>query len=251
MALAIGAPQSVSPELTMSIAQRLASDVANFGDSLRLVFRGLRGFCRNLISLNGERAMKTMMGDQYPSLGTMAAQNMTSLCENLACSFHTAGGGSQNRESRSLFSLSLSLQSFPSPPLTLLLARRAHHLSSVSSRLFFCVCLRTVQTSCSAWDAWFSASLGGIDSKVNGSTGGWKIVIARVAPSAITMLGSGKAVQETIRGTVSLAWSFDAATKKLTMDLTLPLGSTAEVHTPSVLDFSSTKMASINARCGR
>ena len=92
------------------------------------------------------------------------------------------------------------------------------------------------------WDAWFSASLGGIDSKVNGSTGGWKIVIARVAPSAITMLGSGKAVQETIRGTVSLAWSFDAATKKLTMDLTLPLGSTAEVHTPSVLDFSSTKI---------
>ena len=147
MALAIGAPQSVSPELTMSIAQRLASDVANFGDKFTTGVSGIAWLLPQLdIFGNGERAMKTMMGDQYPSLGTMAAQNMTSLCENLACSFHTAGGGSQNRESRSLFSLSLSLFKVFLLPLSLsclLVALTTYHLFPlVSSSVFVYVLYR-------------------------------------------------------------------------------------------------------------
>ena len=31
--------------------------------------------------------------ERYPSIGHMAAQNMTTLCENWACTFHDAGGG--------------------------------------------------------------------------------------------------------------------------------------------------------------
>eukprot|EP01045_Picozoa_sp_COSAG04_P021015 COSAG04_NODE_2216_length_4513_cov_3.037155_6_plen_56_part_00 len=38
-----------------------------------------------------------------PSLGHMAHQNMTTLCENWACTFHEAGGGSQNRKAFSVF----------------------------------------------------------------------------------------------------------------------------------------------------
>jgi hypothetical protein len=44
----------------------------------------------------GDVGLATLLNDDYPSLGHMAHQNMTTLCENFACTFHEAGGGSQN-----------------------------------------------------------------------------------------------------------------------------------------------------------
>ena len=44
-------------------------------------------------------ALAILEGDMYPSIGHMAAQNMTTLCENWACTFHEAGGGSGNHVS--------------------------------------------------------------------------------------------------------------------------------------------------------
>ena len=66
---------------------------------------------------HGDEALKILSGDAYPSLGHMLSQatahehcyckskpypslsshkNMTTLCEDWACSYHDAGGGSQN-----------------------------------------------------------------------------------------------------------------------------------------------------------
>lgn len=38
-----------------------------------------------------------------------------------------------------------------------------------------------------AFDGWMITSLGGLDSAVNGSTGGWRHVIARVTPAAVSV----------------------------------------------------------------
>ena len=44
----------------------------------------------------GDVALSVLLNDAYPSIGHMAHQNMTTLCENWACTYHAAGGGSQN-----------------------------------------------------------------------------------------------------------------------------------------------------------
>ena len=38
-----------------------------------------------------------------------------------------------------------------------------------------------------AFDAWMVSSLGGLDSVVNASTGGWRVIQARVAPAAVVV----------------------------------------------------------------
>jgi hypothetical protein len=115
----------------------------------------------------------------------MAHQNMTTLCENFACTFHEAGGGSQN------------------------------HIML------------------GGWDAWLLSSVGGLDSSVNGSTGGWKNIVVRVSPAVMPMLQRASYTKTTRFGDVTLSWTF--ADGKLTMDLALPVGTTATVHTPTAV----------------
>lgn len=83
------------------------------------------------------------------------------------------------------------------------------------------------------WDAWLLSSVGGLDSAVNGSTGGWADIIVRVAPAAITTLRKASYKKLTRFGEVSLDWRFEAG--KFTSTLSLPVGTRATVHTPSVL----------------
>ena len=49
------------------------------------------------------------------------------------------------------------------------------------------------------------------------------------------MLGEGGAAHNTRLGHVALGWTWDASTAKLHMNLTLPVGATAEVHSPLAL----------------
>jgi len=44
----------------------------------------------------GDIALSMLMTDVYPSFGYMLHGNMTTLCEHWQCTFHDAGGGSQN-----------------------------------------------------------------------------------------------------------------------------------------------------------
>ena len=115
----------------------------------------------------------------------MAHQNMTTLCENYACTFHEAGGGSQN------------------------------HIML------------------GGWDAWLLSSVGGLDSAVNGSTGGCKDIIARVSPGVVAELKTASYTKKTTFGDVTLTWEY--ADGKLGMELTLPVGTTATVHTPQLV----------------
>ena len=82
-----------------------------------------------------------------------------------------------------------------------------------------------------AFDAWLLSSIGGLDSAVSGTTGGWKDIIVRVSPGVIAALGHAGYRKRTPFGEVSLSWKYAAG--KFTMELGLPVGTTATVHTPT------------------
>jgi len=77
-------------------------------------------------------------------------------------------------------------------------------------------------------------SVGGLDSDVSSSTGGWRDIIVRVAPSAITTLQRSSLVHTTRFGDTSLAWIYTGG--KFSMDLVVPIGSSAVVHSPASLE---------------
>ena len=190
MALVLGAPPTA--EVAATVASNLAKDVEQFGFKTTTGVVGIAWLFPALDAAgHSDVALRVLRGDAYPSIGFMIAQNMTTLCENFACTFHDAGHGSGNH---------IMLGGF---------------------------------------DAWMSASLGGLDSKVNGTTGGWKHIVARVAPAAITELKHASTAHETRFGRASLDWAWDAATAKLAMNLTVPIGATCEVHSHAMLQSES------------
>eukprot|EP01051_Picozoa_sp_SAG22_P000174 SAG22_NODE_3_length_48349_cov_158.681180_35_plen_180_part_00 len=93
LALALGAPPNTAVE--RQVADNLAADVRQFGNKTTAGVFGLAWLLPQLEKHgHGELALAILTGDQYPSIGHMAAQNMTTLCENWACTFHDPGGGS-------------------------------------------------------------------------------------------------------------------------------------------------------------
>ena len=185
MALALGAP----PDQTTAakVAKHIADDVIAFGNKTTSGVVGMAWLFPMLDKYGySDVALAILLNDAYPSLGHMAHQNMTTLCENFACTFHEAGGGSQNH---------IMLGGF---------------------------------------DAWILSSVGGLDSAVNGTnTAGWKNVIARVAPAAITVVKQASYVKHTRFGPVGIHWKYDAGT--LSTNLSVPTGVTVAVHTPTQL----------------
>ena len=181
MALALGAPPT--PSIAQMVANNLAADVRAFGNKTTAGITGLAWMLPQLEKYgHGEIALAVLEGDQYPSIGHMAAQGMTTLCENLACTEHDPGGGSLNH-------------------------------------IMF-----------GGFDPFLHTAVGGLDSVVSGSTGGWERIIVRVAPAAIATLGGASNQHETRFGAVSISWRYTRGL--LTMDLQVPIGSIAEVHSP-------------------
>ena len=191
MALMLGAPPDAATAAT--VAKNLAWDVQNFGNKTTT---GVSGIAWLFPALDqggySNTALAILLNDAYPSLGHMAHQNMTTLCENYACTAHEAGGGSQNH---------IMLGGF---------------------------------------DAWLLASVGGLDSAVNGTTGGWRSVIARIAPGAVTIVRSSSYSKMTQFGEVSLVWSFTDS--KLKATLSLPIGCAGTFHAPAELVDGSTRL---------
>lgn len=186
MALALGAPPDQAT--AYRVAKNMADDVIAFGNRTTSGVVGMAWLFPMLDKYGfSDVALAILLNDAYPSLGHMAHQNMTTLCENLACTFHEAGGGSQNH---------IMLGGF---------------------------------------DAWIMSSIGGLDSVVNGTVGssGWRNVVARVAPAAITVLKHAAYVKHTRFGPVGISWKYDAGTFSTT--LSVPTGVTVAVHTPSQL----------------
>lgn len=124
MALALGAPPDTAT--AKKVAKSLVDDVTGFGNRTTTGVVGIAWLFPALDEYGyGEEALAVLLNDAYPSIGHMAhqvghhrhclslaialhifaetvpllavvLQNMTTLCENLACTFHEAGGGSQN-----------------------------------------------------------------------------------------------------------------------------------------------------------
>lgn len=95
LGLALGAPPDKAT--AERIAKNLRDDVVAFGNKTTTGVVGIAFLFPMLDKYGyGDVGLATLLNDDYPSLGHMAHQNMTTLCENFACTFHEAGGGSQN-----------------------------------------------------------------------------------------------------------------------------------------------------------
>ena len=90
------------------------------------------------------------------------------------------------------------------------------------------------------FDAWLLSAVGGLDTEVNGTSAGWRNVIARIAPGAVTVVRSSSYTKLTQFGTVSLEWEFSNA--KLSANLTLPIGASGTFHAPAQLYEDGTQL---------
>lgn len=186
MALVLGAPPDDAT--AHRVAANLAADVVAFGNRTTAGVIGMAWVFAQLDRYGyGAEALATLLNDAYPSLGHMAHQNMTTLCENWSCTFHSAGGGSQNH---------IMLGGF---------------------------------------DTFLTSAVGGLAAVVNGSTGGWRHVVARVTPAAIVGVGGARYTQATRLGEVSLAWHYDARAGTLVKEVGVPVGARLTLHMPVTL----------------
>jgi hypothetical protein len=186
MALALGAPPDEAT--AKAVAAKLAADVLTFENKTTTGVVGIAWLFPMLDQYGySEAALDVLLNDAYPSIGHMAHQNMTTLCENWACTFHDAGGGSQN------------------------------HIML------------------GAFDAWLLSSVGGLDSNVNATDGGWRNVIARVSPGAVTRVRRAAYRKQTRFGEVTIDWNYTGAGEGLVVTLTVPVGMTVALHTPTKL----------------
>jgi alpha-L-rhamnosidase len=143
MALMLGAPPSAA--VAAAVAASLAADVVSFGNRTTSGVVGMGPLFPALDEWGYDAlALAVLRGDRFPSIGFMAAQNWTTLCENLGCTAHDPAASSGN------------------------------HIML------------------GAFDAWLVQALGGLDSVVNGTTGGWEHIKARVAPAAVAVSASEK-----------------------------------------------------------
>jgi hypothetical protein len=80
-----------------------------------------------------------------------------------------------------------------------------------------------------AFDAWLVTAVGGMSTVSNTSSTAWQHIIVHTEPAAVTKLTSGSYAINTRFGPAAVRWSFDSQTSKLQTNVTIPVGSTAEV----------------------
>jgi hypothetical protein len=186
----------------------------------------------------GDVALSVLLNDAYPSIGHMAYQNMTTLCENWACTFHDAGGGSQNH---------IMLGGFDGWLVTSVGGLDTGHVTGHV-------------------DEGNGAPIGGhegagVVGEGSGEGGddvsGWRRVIVRVSPAAVTMVRGPVSFQKETRfGPVRLEWALVGGEEAkwgageggvggdtLWMNLTTPVGTLAVVHAPDFLEKSGRLVA--------
>jgi hypothetical protein len=180
MALALGAPPDAATRA--KVVSRLVENIA--ANDGRFTF-GIVGsawlFPMLEESGHGDIALDILLTDTYPSFGHFLVENMTTLCENWKCSFHSPGGGSQN------------------------------HIMY------------------GAFDAWLVTAVGGMSTVSNTSSTAWQHIIVHAEPAAVTKVGRGSYALTTRFGPTAVRWAFDRASAKLLTNVTIPVGSTADV----------------------
>ena len=86
------------------------------------------------------------------------------------------------------------------------------------------------------FDGWMTTALGGLDTVSNATSTGWRVITVRPLPAAITTLGHASVSIETRFGVAALSWYFDTTKDHLSLNITVPVGSVAEVHVPIELE---------------
>eukprot|EP01051_Picozoa_sp_SAG22_P000175 SAG22_NODE_3_length_48349_cov_158.681180_36_plen_487_part_00 len=80
------------------------------------------------------------------------------------------------------------------------------------------------------FDPFLHTAVGGLDSEVDGSSAGWENIVVRVSAAAVLQIQEASSEHETRFGKVRLGWRYAAASRQLTMKVSVPVGATAEVH---------------------
>lgn len=80
-----------------------------------------------------------------------------------------------------------------------------------------------------AFDAWLVTAVGGMSTISNTTSTAWQHIIVHTEPAAVTKLTSGSYAIDTRFGPTAVRWAFDSHTSKLQTNITIPVGSTAEV----------------------
>lgn len=87
------------------------------------------------------------------------------------------------------------------------------------------------------FDPFLHTVVGGLDSAISGTSAGWEHIRVRVSPAVMARVhGHAVSSEHASRfGTTSLRWQFtdDDGQQQLSMQLVVPVGSTAEVHSPA------------------
>jgi hypothetical protein len=78
-----------------------------------------------------------------------------------------------------------------------------------------------------AFDAWLVTAVGGMSTVSNTTSTAWQHIIVHTEPAAVTKLTSGSYSINTRFGPTAVCWSFKNS--KLQTNITIPVGSTAEV----------------------
>jgi hypothetical protein len=84
------------------------------------------------------------------------------------------------------------------------------------------------------FDTWLLSSVGGLETSVNGTDGGWRNVVARVSPAAVTRVKAAVYRKTTRFGDVDIDWTW-ADTQSFNMSFGAPIGVQVTVHTPTSL----------------
>ena len=77
-----------------------------------------------------------------------------------------------------------------------------------------------------------TVAVGGLDTVSNATTTAWQDVLVSPDAAAVSTLGSGGYSLETRFGHTALSWALDSASRQLTLNVTMPIGSTAHVRPP-------------------
>ena len=85
------------------------------------------------------------------------------------------------------------------------------------------------------FNGWLTTALGGLDTVSNATSTAWRVLTVRPLPAAIITLGHASVSIETRFGVAALAWNFDTAKNHFSLNITVPVGSVAEVYVPAKL----------------
>lgn len=86
------------------------------------------------------------------------------------------------------------------------------------------------------FDTWLLSSIGGLETEVNASDGGWRNVAVRISPAVVTQVRHAPYTKSARFGLVRIDWRFEGDAKRLVTKMEVPMGVTVTLHTHTALE---------------